>query len=150
MSKKIFKKVGLFVTTTAISIMLPTTALANRFLDQIRGQLMLAAISANINQYKLTHEPFLDSLDRGNADYLNINLLSGNSYTILGVCDEDCGDMDLKLYDENGNLIDSDTIYDDTPVVNVTPNWSGRFQVKVTMPSCTNSPCYYGVGVWGR
>jgi hypothetical protein len=44
-------------------------------------------------------------------------LYGGFSYLILGACDGDCGDVDIRLYDENGTEIDSDTSNDAVPFV---------------------------------
>lgn len=135
---------------SGIVLLTPTAALAGRFTDQVRGQLMQAAISLGIGSYQLTHNPLVDDLRNNQSETLNINLRSGTSYAFVGVCDEDCRDIDLQVYDENGNLVDSDTDTDDYPMVRVNPRWSGRFRVKVTMANCTASTCYYGVGVFGR
>ncbi len=40
-------------------------------------------------------------------------------------------DLDLYIYDENGNLIDSDVDYSDDCYVRCTPKWTGRFYIKV-------------------
>ena len=41
------------------------------------------------------------------------------------------GDLDIKVYDENGNLITKDTASDGAPEVSWTPEWTGRFTIKV-------------------
>jgi hypothetical protein len=136
---------------SGIVLLTPTVALAGRFTDQVREQLMQAAISLGINgSYQLTHNPLVDDLSNNQSQTFNVNLHSGISYAFMGVCDEDCQDIDLHVYDENGNLINSDTDADDYPLVTVSPRWSGQFQVKVTMANCTASTCYYGMGVFGR
>ncbi|MGA7935472.1 MAG: hypothetical protein WCA35_18115, partial [Kovacikia sp.] len=71
-------------------------------------------------------------------------------YGLIGVCDRDCRDLDLRLYDENGNLVAADTSSDDTPFVSLTPRWSGQFYLRVDMANCRANYCYYGVGVFGR
>jgi hypothetical protein len=40
-------------------------------------------------------------------------------------------DLDLFVYDENGNLIASDTDLTSTCIVTFVPRWTGRFTVKV-------------------
>ncbi len=40
-------------------------------------------------------------------------------------------DLDLYVYDENGNLLDSDTDRGDTCLCSFTPKWTGRFTIKV-------------------
>ena len=72
------------------------------------------------------------------------------SYRILGVCDNDCRDLDLALYDENGKLIGSDQKVDDLPAVSVTPSWTGPFTVRATMASCRTRQCLYGFQAFYR
>lgn len=40
-------------------------------------------------------------------------------------------DLDLYIYDENGNLIDSDIDNTDICVCTWTPRWTGRFKIKI-------------------
>lgn len=40
-------------------------------------------------------------------------------------------DLDLYVYDENGNLIASDTDYTDDCYVRFCPRWTGRFRIKI-------------------
>ncbi|WP_199330935.1 MULTISPECIES: hypothetical protein [unclassified Calothrix] len=131
----------------------PAIALANHeyWLNSVRDQLIRAAVGLNLGgNYELTHDPFVDQLSSNQGDYITLNLRRGVDYAILGVCDQDCRDIDLRLYDEDGNLIDSDTGYDDYPAVRVRPRWSGKFQIKVTMAKCRANYCYYGIGAFGR
>ncbi len=84
-------------------------------------------------------------LDHGYYRTHTVALRGGVEYAFVGACDRDCSDLDLQLFDENGNLIDSDLLGDDVPVVTVVPEWTGRFYVKVIMASCSVSPCGYTV-----
>ena len=40
-------------------------------------------------------------------------------------------DLDLYVYDENGNLIAQDTDGEDTCLVNFQPKWTGKFIIRV-------------------
>lgn len=40
-------------------------------------------------------------------------------------------DLDLYIYDENGNLITSDTDYTDDCYVRFCPRWTGLFRIKI-------------------
>lgn len=55
------------------------------------------------------------------AKELAIVIVSGDGST----------DLDLYIYDENNNLIDSDTDLSDQCVCSFTPSWTGRFYMKV-------------------
>jgi len=142
-------KAAIALASTVI-ISTPIVALAGRYQDQIRIQLLGAALTLGFGNYDLAYDPYIDTLDRNRSEYLTVNLQGGTSYALVGVCDEDCQDLDLRLYDENGNLVSSDNSSDDIPVVSVTPSWSGQFQIKATMYECSTSYCYYGVGVFSR
>ncbi|WP_026100865.1 hypothetical protein [Synechococcus sp. PCC 7336] len=56
--------------------------------------------------------------------------------SIYGTCDGDCFDLDLFLYDANGNAIGSDTATDAFPIV--TAPAEGYYTVEVTMPDCSH------------
>jgi hypothetical protein len=86
-------------------------------------------------------------LNHGYYRVHNVTLHEGVEYTFVGACDRDCSDLDLQLYDENGNLIDEDLLRDDVPIVSVTPEWTGRFYVKVIMAECSVNPCGYTIVV---
>jgi hypothetical protein len=125
-------------------------AQTDRWTNQVRSQLLSLALAAGFDGNSLTHEPFIGDLGNGGEADITLNVRSGVSYAIVGVCDNDCRDMDLKLYDDNGNLISSDTQRDDTPLVRVTPRWNARFTIRVIMANCSNAPCRYGIGFFGK
>ncbi len=92
----------------------------------------------------------IDVLDRGRSDYITVNLSAGTSYGIVGVCDRDCRDLDIALYDSRGKRIASDLGDDDIPAITINPYSSGTYRVKVDMASCDTRNCYYGIGVFGK
>lgn len=115
-------------------------------------RILLRAVAETFEQagYSATHDPFTGALDDDETGSVTLNLRAGVEYQIVGVCDTDCSDMDLTLFDENGNEIDEDILMDDTPIVTVTPARNGRFRVQVAMADCSAEPCRFGVGAWGR
>ncbi len=92
-----------------------------------------------------------DMLDHQESETYTITLKAGRTYFLMGVCDEDCLDLDLELYDGSGNLISQDNTDDDAPIVEVNVATGGDFTLKVTMYECDiQAPCYYGVGLYGE
>jgi len=118
--------------------------------EQIEGLLATTGLIYTTQGYQRTHDPYIDSLVGSSSDSLNFTLQGGKDYVIVGVCDTDCEDLDLKLFDENDNEIDTDTATDDFPILRVVPKWTGRFDLKVVMASCKERYCYYGVGVYAK
>lgn len=95
-------------------------------------------------------DPVTGQMPQGQTMAHPLTLEQGGEYRIIGVCDNDCGDLDLILYDENNVLISQDQLTDATPVVSVTPAWSGAFAVHAVMHNCTVNPCYYALVLYGR
>lgn len=149
------KLLGTLAAITAISgslFIAPTAVRADNreYIHEVGEQLIKAAIASGLNGYSLTHDPFIDALYHGRSDYITINLRAGTSYGIVGVCDSDCRDLDIALYDSRGNLIASDLQDDDIPAITITPSRSGTYRVRVDMASCNTNACYYGIGVFGQ
>lgn len=90
------------------------------------------------------------SLREGEGSTITLTLQAGKTYALLGICDNDCADLDLHLYDTSDNEVSSDTQTHDAPLVRVTPRETGEYRLKVVMTACSTSPCYYGVGVYRR
>jgi hypothetical protein len=66
------------------------------------------------------------------------------------VCDRDCSDLDIRVYDGSGALIVEDTSTTSQPNVGVIPTTGGNFNVQVHMYACSVAPCYYAVALYGR
>ena len=129
---------------------LNSSAQQDPFELQVYDQLLAAGYIFISAGYELTHEPIIEKLQRGYYYDVTMNLQRGVSYAIVGVCDEDCYDMDLELYDSKGNLIDYDTGSTITPAVTVFPGYRDRFLVRVRIPRCAAWQCTFGIGVFGR
>ena len=116
----------------------------------VRQQLDNAGRVATDRGYAMSHEIFMGRLDDDQNESLNIPLDGGTQYILVGTCDQDCSDVDLTIYDPDGNEVDSDLETDDKPVLQLTARNSGRYRVKVSMVACSANPCRYGVGVWAK
>lgn len=120
------------------------------YIEVIKEQLQQANDFFTSNGYSATHEPQIGQIGQGAYERITVNLASGSSYAIIAFCDQDCNDINISLYDENNNLIESDTETDDKPIVQVSPKWTGLFVIQIDMATCNNSPCYYGAAVYGQ
>ncbi|MBE2186730.1 MAG: hypothetical protein IAE99_08170 [Rhodothermales bacterium] len=115
----------------------------NQRLNQIVGQMRNEG-------YGQSHLRTTGSLREGQMRTYTIRLTAGSRYAIGGVCDEDCSDLDLMLYDSRGNLVDQDEGTDDEPVVAVTARRTGSYRVRVRMYACSVEPCGFGLVVFGN
>ncbi len=71
-----------------------------------------------------------DTVLANHTDVYTLTFEAGVEARILVIGDGDT-DLDLFIYDENGNLIDSDEDDTDRCVASVTPKWTGKFTVKI-------------------
>lgn len=145
------KKSVLLSTAAGVLLCLAAFPVVSAAQSAWQSQVMaqLRAVTALLNlgyDVRSSYEPFVGTLRNNTYTDVTYTLQGGVPYALVGVCDNDCPDLDLKLYDENYHLIDSDTQPDATPVIQVTPRWTGTFHVRVIMSRCNNSPCWYGIG----
>ena len=82
-------------------------------------------------------------LRRGQSTVIATTLSAGNDYTLVAAGCEDAYDVDLAVYDENGNRVGSDGDSSSVAVVSVSPRWSGTYYLKVTMYNSTSNGAHY-------
>jgi hypothetical protein len=126
----------------------PQTAAA--YQQQILARLGQVEQSFAAQGFQQLAPPVSGSLPQGQFTNVPVTLEVGGDYRIIGVCDNDCGDMDLILYDQNNNVVSQDNLQDATPIVSVAPQWTGPFTVQAVMHNCTVAPCYYALVLYGR
>ncbi|WP_161607265.1 serine/threonine-protein kinase [Prochlorothrix hollandica] len=127
-----------------------STTLSNEYQEQVQTQLSVARLALGLEDYEDSYDSYISAIEGGSLETLNLPLDAGNTYSIVGVCDVDCSDLDLTLYDDNGNQIDEDQESDDYPIVTVEPSWSATFRLDATMYQCDTATCVYGIGVFRK
>lgn len=82
---------------------------------------------------------FRGQMYQGQRQYVTVDAQPGRCYRIIGVGGAGVRDLDLRLLDQNGNVIDQDVATDNFPVLglqrNLCLNWQGSFRVEVIMYS---------------
>lgn len=121
-----------------------STAIAqDHYEQQVRSQLIDYSPTIENGGFRPVSEQVAWMRQVQYADH-RLSLNANSAHLIFAVCDNDCTDIDLELFDESGHLIDEDWDRDDTPIVEVTPAWSGRFTLRVHMAHCGAENCAYG------
>jgi hypothetical protein len=127
-----------------------TPALAqNQYTRQVNNQ--LDAMESNARgqgKTRLFRSPIF-RLNEGAQQNYPISLVRGRNYTIGGVCDNDCPDLDIKLIDPNGREVATDVLTDSVPLVQHQATMSGTYRVRVIMYDCNVNPCSAGLTVMG-
>lgn len=90
-------------------------------------------------------EDVVTAIQPGADHQFPVNLQSGTNYSFVGVCDVDCSNIDLELLKgDTGEVVGSDLLDDDIPVVTYAPAANGRYFVRLILRDCTQAPCYIG------
>jgi hypothetical protein len=76
------------------------------------------------------HKYSNDCVNAHSTDTYTIRFYADELAIVTVVGDGDT-DLDLYVYDSNGNLIDSDLDYTDNCVCTWTPRWTGNFTIKI-------------------
>jgi hypothetical protein len=128
----------------------PARAQQDRWEAQVRRQLRQQAQALNIladGDIEEPYAPFIRSLNQDRYQDVNYRLVRGVTYVFTGACDEDCRDLDLKLFG-NGTKLKEDVEPDDTPIIAFRPEWTGTYTLRVIMANCNREPCRFGVGIF--
>jgi hypothetical protein len=117
---------------------------------EVRLQLAQNAAAVQLLEgMTLSHDVFQGWLRQGYYSTHTAVLQAGTVYIVTAVCDRDCSDIDLRVF-RNGTLVGSDTEEDDRPMVRVAPLVTRLYTIRATMAACSDSPCYYGIGIYAR
>ncbi len=114
--------------------------LTKGYLDSASGQLAVGFLPAGIEDEVVALQP-------NGAHRWDVALRAGVSYRIIGVCDNECSNLDMEVHDAGGNVVGVDVLDDDVPLVNVAPATDQTYTVRLIMKTCTVAPCYSGARV---
>jgi hypothetical protein len=70
------------------------------------------------------------NMNPGYYNQVDRTLFRGNNYALVAAGDSRVIDVDLKIYDENWNLVDSDTDNSSIAIVTFRPKWTGTFHIR--------------------
>lgn len=122
-------------------------ALAQSYTEIVWDQIQRAYSDAADDGYTMKNY-IIGATEEDEENTWTFYLNSAYDYRFEGFCDEDCDDLDLYLYDIDGEMIESDTEDDDFPIIYFSPASSGSFQVEISMYSCAVDPCYWGLAIF--
>jgi hypothetical protein len=78
-------------------------------------------------------------MGQGQRQFVTVQIAPGRCYRIIGVGGPGVQDLDLRMRDMSGNVVDQDVATDNFPVLGLQrqlcPSWTGNFQVEIIMYS---------------
>ena len=124
-----------------------TPARAQQGQALVRVLLDSATTLVENENYEEAHAPVYGSLEEGQDEEFQMRVRAGHTYIFVGVCDENCSDLDIVITDEDGDELESDVELDDTPMVVLEAEETTTITVKVSMATCRHD-CHYGMGMY--
>lgn len=143
-------KAGLAAAALLFGSVAPALAQTGEYRQQLDNQLDALRSHAGQDGREVVSGPFFGALEEDAKENYTLSVRRGGSYMIIGVCDNDCSDLDIRVYNTAGDLIGEDKLEDDAPIVELVPTASGRVRVEVEMYKCSEEPCYFAVEVYGK
>jgi hypothetical protein len=137
-----------FMLASTVAASAAVVAQQNQFEQQVRQQLGKIGENLGAKGYELTYQVYTGALKEAATESVTFRLRRGIRYAIVGVCDQDCGDLDSRLFDPAGREIGRDAEKDDTPVIELVADKTGEYELRVEMAECADEPCAFGVGVF--
>lgn len=123
---------SVFITRPASASVLGARVAASVLFDELRanGWNVRDCYSSGLLRY-------------GQSTVISTTLYAENDYTFAAAGCEDARDVDIAVYDEDGNLVARDNDASVLAVAEVSPIWSGTFYVKVTMYNSVYDGAHY-------
>ena len=91
----------------------------------------------------------LGYLEVDEVDGMTARLQPGD-YMAVAVCDDDCSDIDLAVFDGNQEELGSDVRVDAFPVVDFAVPRQGDYHFVASMAECSHEPCYYAIQLFRK
>ena len=134
----------------------PREGAAQDFRATVTAQLDAAARPVTNNGFKsdptvFSRDVVVGMLANGTTSFVELNLVAGARYFVAAACDEDCDDMDLRVFAPGTTTaLAQDVGEDDYPMINFTASKSGRYMLAIDMAKCSEAMCYYGYRVFRK
>jgi hypothetical protein len=149
------------IRVTAVDLSTPTTPVAIGILgstaepgvipgEDMSGRLSLVGAEFASLGFTEIGDERVGSLNNDQAFRLPITLESGTEYRLVGVCDQDCFDLDLVLRDPSGQEVASDVLEDALPILAHVADTTAEYQVEVIMIACGLEPCAYRLAAFAK
>jgi hypothetical protein len=119
-----------------------------QYVTEAAARLNKLIAQANRDGYKLSDNNFsigggwLKQSENNWVPLFTVTLQQGRGYRLLAAGDADARDVDLQLVDENNKVVAEDAGTEPTAVLNIRPNQSQKYLVRVRLyASEKNLPC---------
>ena len=116
--------------------------------DELDNQLSQIGATAAVRNWQAL-ETYRGKLDDVESSTFRVRLPRGD-YMVVGVCDNDCNDVDVKVSNSAGTKLAEDAKDDDYPIVGFSLASAGEVTIRVFMADCDVEPCAFAIRTYGK
>lgn len=120
------------------------------FARELAQKLAGAEQLVSADGYSRAAGPFAGGLRQHEQRAFTVMLRAGRDYRVVGVCNERCADLDLRMFDASGQIVTADTLADDVPILRVRPEVTGNYAIQADMARCAAQTCWFAFNVYAR
>jgi hypothetical protein len=132
----------------ALSLVAAPAASAQDLRDYLQQQVDNSEPNVAEDGYARAAGPLAGRLINAGAASLPMTFRSGQEIRIVGVCDQRCSALDLRVLDPGGRMIAHDG--GGSPSIDIRPVITGQYTIEVGMTRCDAPNCRYAVTVYTR
>lgn len=141
------------ILVATIALLQPAAAAAqchasNDYMDVVRAQAIFAGAAYAADGYELV-DVLCGTLREGRDATYSTTVGAGSQVAYVAVCDQDCGDIDLRLLG-GGSVLEQDLELDAWPIISYRSRRRQSLRLEVSMYSCSVEPCYFAVAMFSR
>lgn len=144
------KKAAAGLAALAVLTGTATAQVPDPFARELAQRLTRAEAALTENGYARAAGPFAGGLPEHRTRRFTVMMRAGQDYRIVGVCDHRCGDLDLRLFTANNQLVAQDVMSNAAPAIHVRPLTTGNYDIEAAMAHCNQSPCWFAFNVYSR
>ena len=127
-----FALTGSVLTALAAALLLVPASPAKA--DPAKAEACLEQLTPAVtSQGRRIRATDLHAAEPGEVVTYRMTLYKGLSYVLVGCADGEGVDLDMKLYDEAGELVSADGSPDNQPFVDVAPERTGEYALQVVV-----------------
>lgn len=119
------------------------------YVQQVATRLEAVTQQMTQNGYGNPELVAFDAINNGASQAFSYATQDSGDIMIVGVCDDDCSDLDLRVRNAQGGVVGEDVLLDAIPVVPA-PAGGRPLNIDVIMATCSQDPCVFGVAVYRR
>ena len=119
------------------------------YVQQVAASLVAVTQQMGQNGYGNPELVAFNAINGGTSQAFSYATQDSGDIMIVGVCDNDCTDLDLRVRNAQGGVVGEDVLTDAIPVVPA-PAGGRPLNIDVIMAACSQDPCVFGVAVYRR